>query len=159
VPIAEEDNVGTLHVKLSTAGSKLLSETLPLLLEGRLTPKSQNNEEATFAANIKREQEKINWTKTGEEIYNHIRGLNPWPVAFTTLNGQVLKIWRAQKITGQKRENPGTILNIESDGFTVSTGNETAIKIIELQPSGKTKMMSEQFLRGSKILIGTKLGE
>ncbi|MEH7502381.1 methionyl-tRNA formyltransferase [Neobacillus drentensis] len=159
VPIAEEDNVGTLHVKLSTAGSKLLSETLPLLLEGRLTPKSQKIEEATFAANIKREQEKINWTKTGEEIYNHIRGLNPWPVAFTTLNGQVLKIWRAQKVTGQKRENPGTILNIESDGFTVSTGNETAIKIIELQPSGKTKMMSEQFLRGSKILIGTKLGE
>src|SRR3954466_8720221 len=67
VPITEDDNVGTLHVKLSTAGSKLLSETLPLLLEGRLTPKPQNNEEATFAANIKREQEKIIWTKTGEE--------------------------------------------------------------------------------------------
>jgi methionyl-tRNA formyltransferase len=159
VPITEDDNVGTLHVKLSTAGSKLLSETLPLLLEGRLTPKPQNNEEATFAANIKREQEKIIWTKTGEEIYNQIRGLNPWPVAFTTINGQVLKIWRAEKVTGPKRELPGTILNIESDGFTVCTGNETAIKVIELQPSGKTKMMSEQFLRGSKISIGTKLGE
>ncbi|MEY2191279.1 methionyl-tRNA formyltransferase [Neobacillus sp. BF23-41] len=159
VPIAEEDNVGTLHIKLSTAGAKLLAETLPLLLEGRLTPKPQNNEEATFAANIKREQEKINWTKTGEEIFNHIRALNPWPVAFTTLNGQVLKIWRAEKVSGQKMEVPGTIINIESDGFSVSTGNETSIKIIELQPSGKTKMMSEQFLRGSKISIGTKLGE
>jgi methionyl-tRNA formyltransferase len=159
VPIAEEDNVGTLHIKLSTAGAKLLAETLPLLLEGRLTPKPQNNEEATFAANIKREQEKINWTKTGEEIFNHIRALNPWPVAFTTLNGQVLKIWRAEKVSGQNVEVPGTIINIESDGFSVSTGNETAIKIIELQPSGKTKMMSEQFLRGSKISIGTKLGE
>ncbi|MFP5109112.1 methionyl-tRNA formyltransferase [Neobacillus sp. C211] len=159
VPIAEEDNVGTLHIKLSTAGAKLLAETLPLLLEGRLTPKPQNNEEATFAANIKREQEKINWTKSGEEIFNHIRALNPWPVAFTTLNGQVLKIWRAEKVSGQNVEVPGTIINIESDGFSVSTGNETAIKIIELQPSGKTKMMSEQFLRGSKISIGTKLGE
>jgi methionyl-tRNA formyltransferase len=159
VPIAEEDNVGTLHIKLSTAGAKLLAETLPLLLEGRLTPKPQNNEEATFAANIKREQEKINWTKTGEEIFNHIRALNPWPVAFTTVNGQVLKIWRSEKVSGQKMEVPGTIINIESDGFSVSTGNETAIKIIELQPSGKTKMMSEQFLRGSKISIGTKLGE
>ncbi|MBT2699977.1 methionyl-tRNA formyltransferase [Bacillus sp. ISL-40] len=159
VPIAEEDNVGTLHIKLSTAGAKLLAETLPLLLEGRLTPKPQNNEEATFAANIKREQEKINWTKTGEEIFNHIRALNPWPVAFTTVNGQVLKIWRAEKVSGQKMEVPGTIINIESDGFSVSAGNETAIKIIELQPSGKTKMMSEQFLRGSKISIGTKLGE
>lgn len=159
VPIAEEDNVGTLHIKLSTAGAKLLAETLPLLLEGRLTPKPQNNEEATFAANIKREQEKINWTKTGEEIFNHIRALNPWPVAFTTVNGQVLKIWRSEKVSGQKIEVPGTIINIESDGFSVSTGNKTAIKIIELQPSGKTKMMSEQFLRGSKISIGTKLGE
>ncbi|WML27525.1 methionyl-tRNA formyltransferase [Neobacillus sp. OS1-33] len=159
VPIAEEDNVGTLHIKLSTAGAKLLSETLPLLLDGRLTPKPQNNEEATFAANIKREQEKIIWSRTGEEIYNHIRGLNPWPVAFTTLNGQVIKIWRAEKLTGQKSVTPGTILTIEPDGFSVSTGNETAIKIIELQPSGKTKMMSEQFLRGSKISIGTKLGE
>ncbi|MDR7236235.1 methionyl-tRNA formyltransferase [Neobacillus drentensis] len=159
VPIAEEDNVGTLHIKLSTAGAKLLSETLPLLLDGRLTPKPQNNEAATFAANIKREQEKVIWTKTGEEIYNHIRGLNPWPVAFTTLNGQVIKIWRAEKVTGQKSDAPGTILTIESDGFSVSTGNETAIKITELQPSGKTKMMSEQFLRGSKISIGTKLGE
>ena len=161
VPITEEDNVGTLHEKLSAAGSKLLSETLPLLIEGSLTPKPQNNAEATFAANIKREQEKIIWSKSGEEIYNHIRGLNPWPVAFTSMDGQVLKIWRAEKVTDLMKQEPGTILKIESDGFTVSTGNETAIKIIELQPSGKTKMMSEQFLRGagSKISIGSKLGE
>ncbi|MBV7503784.1 methionyl-tRNA formyltransferase [Bacillus sp. sid0103] len=159
VPITEEDNVGTLFGKLSIAGAKLLSETLPLLLEGRLTPKPQNDADATFASNIKREQEKINWTKTGEEIYNHIRGLNPWPVAFTSLNGQVVKIWRANKVEALMGEVPGTVLKVESDGFTVSTGNETAIKIIELQPSGKSKMMSEQFLRGSKISVGTKLGE
>jgi methionyl-tRNA formyltransferase len=159
VPITEEDNVGTLHVKLSASGAKLLSETLPLLLEGKLTSKPQNNAEATFASNIKREQEKIVWTKTGEDIYNHIRGLNPWPVAFTTLNGQVIKVWRAERVSGLTGDVPGTIVKIDSDGFMVSTGNETAIKIIELQPSGKTKMMCEQFLRGSKIPLGTKLGE
>lgn len=160
VPISENDNVGTLFEKLSTAGAELLSETLPLLLAGRLTPKPQNEEEATFATNIKREQEKIDWEKAGEEIYNHIRGLNPWPVAFTTMEGQVLKIWQSEKVAGLKGK-PGTILKIESDGFTVGTGNETAIKIIELQPSGKTKMQSEQFLRGagSKITLGSKLGE
>ncbi|CAH2713311.1 Methionyl-tRNA formyltransferase [Neobacillus rhizosphaerae] len=161
VPITEEDNVGTLHEKLSAAGSKLLAETLPLLLEGKLTPKPQNNSEATFAANIKREQEKIDWSKTGEAIYNHIRGLNPWPVAFTTMDGQVIKIWSAEKVSGLMSQEPGTILKIESDGFIVSTGNETAIKIIELQPSGKTKMKCEQFLRGasSKILLSSRLGE
>lgn len=161
VPITEEDNVGTLHEKLSAAGSRLLSETLPQLLDGKLTPIPQNNAEATFASNIKREQEKIIWTKTGEEIYNHIRGLNPWPVAFTSMEGQVLKIWRAEKITGLKSGEPGTIVKIEADGITISTGNETSIKIIELQPSGKTKMLSEQFLRGagSKISLGSRLGE
>src|SRR4051812_6111691 len=159
VPISEEDNVGTLFEKLSTAGAELLSETLPLLLAGRLTPKPQNEAEATFATNIKREQEKINWEKTGEEIYNHIRGLNPWPVAFTTLEGQVVKIWRAMKEAGQSGEVPGTVLKVDTDSFTVSTGNDTAIKIIELQPSGKSKMLCEQFLRGSKISVGTRLGE
>jgi len=161
LPITEDDNVGTLHEKLSAAGSKLLSETLPLLLAGRLTPKPQNEAEATFASNIKREQEKIIWEKTGEEIYNHVRGLNPWPVAFTTMEGQVIKIWRTEKTSDLKRQEPGTIIKIDSDGFTVSTGNETAIKIIELQPSGKTKMPCEQFLRGagSKISLGSKLGE
>ncbi|MDQ1146758.1 methionyl-tRNA formyltransferase [Bacillus sp. SORGH_AS 510] len=161
VSITEEDNVGTLHDKLSAAGSKLLSETLPLLLAGKLTPQPQNEELATFAANIKREQEKIDWSKTGEQIYNHIRGLNPWPVAFTTMDSQILKIWRSQKVTETNNHEPGTIVKIESDGFVVSTGNETAIKIIELQPSGKTKMMTEQFLRGagSKISVGSKLGE
>ncbi|MEH7094660.1 methionyl-tRNA formyltransferase [Neobacillus vireti] len=160
VPISDEDNVGTLFEKLSEAGAELLSETLPLLLAGRLTPKPQNEAEATFATNIKREQEKIDWEKTGEEIYNHIRGLNPWPVAFTTMEGQVLKIWQSEKVTGLTSE-PGKILKIESDGFTVGTGNNTAIKIIELQPSGKTKMLGEQFLRGagSKITLGSKLGD
>jgi methionyl-tRNA formyltransferase len=161
VPITEEDNVGTLHDKLSKAGADLLSETLPLLLEGKINSIPQNNDEATFAYNIKREQEKIDWSKSGEEIYNHIRGLNPWPVAFTTIDGQTLKIWRAEKVFGLKSEVPGTILRNELEGITVSSGDETAIRITELQPSGKKKMKSDEFFRGSgsKILVGSRLGE
>ncbi len=161
VEITEDDNVGTLHSKLSDTGAVLLSETLPKLLAGEVTPIPQNNDEATFAYNIKRDQEKINWSKTGEEIYNHIRGLNPWPVAFTTLDGQTVKVWRAEKVPGAKSELTGIIIKNESDGITVSTGDETAIKIKELQPSGKTKMTSEEFYRGagSKILVGSRLGE
>lgn len=161
VEITEEDNVGSLHNKLSEEGAALLSETLPKLLAGNLKPVPQNNDEATFAYNIKRDQEKIDWSKTGEEIYNHIRGLNPWPVAFTTLDGQTLKLWRTEKVKGVKSEVPGTILKNDPDGITVSTGNETAIKIKELQPAGKTKMTSEEFYRGagSKIVVGSRLGE
>lgn len=161
VPIAETDTVGTLHDKLSIAGAKLLSETLPELLNGKIQPIKQNDDEATFAPNIKREQEKIDWTKTGNEIYNHIRGLNPWPVAYTTVEGSVWKIWWAEKVKGSSHELPGTIIKIESDGITVATGDDTAIKITELQPSGKKKMKSSQFLLGasSQISVGIRLGE
>jgi methionyl-tRNA formyltransferase len=161
VPITEDDNVGTLHEKLSVAGADLLSETLPRLLEGQITPIPQNNDEATFAYNIKREQEKIDWSKSGEEIYNHVRGLNPWPVAFTLLDGQVLKVWKTEKVTGITGKDPGTILKSEMDGIIVCTGNETAIRITEMQPAGKTRMQSDVFFRGagSKLIIGSKLGE
>ncbi|WHY63474.1 methionyl-tRNA formyltransferase [Cytobacillus firmus] len=161
VPITETDTVGTLHDKLSEAGSKLLSETLPKLLNGELNPIKQNEEEATFAYNIKREQEKIDWSKSGEEIYNHIRGLNPWPVAYTTFDGKVVKIWNSKKVKHAKSEEPGTIIRLEEDGIVVASGNDTAVKITELQPSGKKKMPAEQFLRGagSNLTAGGRLGD
>jgi methionyl-tRNA formyltransferase len=159
VPIDERDTVGTLHDKLSEAGARLLSETLPKLLNGEITPIQQKDEEATFAFNIKREDERIDWNRSGEDIYNHIRGLNPWPVAFTTLHGETLKIWWGEKVPANQTAEPGTIIEIEKDGLVVATSNETAIKITELQPAGKKKMTTEQFLRGTKEqLKGTKLG-
>ncbi|HDX9576951.1 TPA: methionyl-tRNA formyltransferase [Bacillus pseudomycoides] len=159
VEITERETTGSLFDKLSVAGAHLLSETVPLLIQGKLKPIKQNEEEATFAYNIKREQEKIDWKKTGEEIYNHIRGLNPWPVAYTTLAGQVVKVWWGEKISVTEKAEAGTVVAIEEDGFVVATGNETAIKITELQPSGKKLMDCSQFLRGTKPEIGTMLGE
>ena len=161
VPILEDDNVGTMHDKLSEAGAKLLSETIPKLLKNELTPIVQDEEKATFASNIQREQEKVDWTQSGEVIYNHIRGLNPWPVAYTLLKGTVLKIWQSKKIPNENKAAPGTVVNIEDDGIVIATGNETAIKITELQPSGKKRMSAEQYLRGaaSDLTTGTILGE
>ncbi|MBT2756065.1 methionyl-tRNA formyltransferase [Mesobacillus foraminis] len=161
VPITETDNVGTLHDKLSTAGARLLSETVPKLLNGEITPVKQNDEEATFAWNIKREQEKIDWTKPGIDIYNHIRGMNPWPVAYSTLEGSVVKIWNSSKVGHTETGKPGEILSIEEDGFIVASGDQTAIKITELQPAGKKRMDAGQFLRGAgaHIQTGMKLGE
>lgn len=158
VSIDERDTVGTLHDKLSAAGAKLLSETLPKLLKGEIIPIKQNDEEATFASNIKHEQEKIDWNKSGEEIYNQIRGLNPWPVAFTMLEGKTVKIWWGEKVPLSVKDIPGKIVSIEKDGFVVATGNTTAIKITELQPAGKKRMTAEQFLRGNHQLQGKVLG-
>lgn len=160
IDITEEDNVGTLFEKLSKVGCELLIDTLPKLLANELTAIPQAEEKATFAPNIKREQEKINWTKSGEEIYNQIRGLNPWPVAFTVWNELPLKVWEAAKVSAPKQAAPGTVLELQKDGIVIATGNETAIKMIEIQPSGKKKMPAAQFLQGKvSMSIGEKIGD
>lgn len=159
VPIEERDNTGSLHDKLSVSGSELLKETLPKLLNGEISPVKQNDSEATFAPNIKREQEKIDWTKSGEEIYNHIRGLHPWPVAFTHYEGKVMKIWWGEKIESTSDANPGTVLYTDSDGPVVATGNSTAIKLTDIQPAGKKRMTSAQYLQGRTFEKNERFGE
>ncbi|KPL61180.1 methionyl-tRNA formyltransferase [Rossellomorea vietnamensis] len=160
VEIDERDHVGTLHDKLSAAGATLLIDTIPPLLAGEISPVKQDDSEATFARNIKREQEKIDWTKDGEEIYNHIRGLHPWPVAYTTLDGSVMKVWWGEKVSVPP-SSPGKIIGIEEDGFVVATGNSTGIKITDLQPSGKKRMSAKDYLRGAgtHLKAGMMLGE
>ncbi|WP_100373254.1 methionyl-tRNA formyltransferase [Bacillus sp. FJAT-45037] len=161
VPILESDHVGSMHDKLSEAGAKLLSETIPPLIAGEITPKVQDESKVTFAKNITREMEKIDWSKTGEELYNQVRGLRPWPVAFTTLEGKPLKIWWAQKESVTKVSDAGVIMSIEEDSFVVATGNQTALRLTEVQPSGKKRMSAEQYLRGagSHLEVGMKVGE
>ena len=160
VAIEERDHVGTLHDKLSVAGAKLLIDTIPPLLKGEISPIKQDDSKATFARNIKREQERIDWTKDGQDIYNHIRGLHPWPVAYTTLDGSVMKIWWGEK-ENVTPSSPGEILTIEEDGFIVSTGNSIGIKITDVQPSGKKRMSAKDYLRGagSHLKAGMMLGE
>ncbi|REJ22255.1 methionyl-tRNA formyltransferase [Caldibacillus debilis] len=163
VEIGERDHVGILHDKLSEKGAELLLSTLPKLLKGEITPVPQEEEKATYAYNIKREEERIDWSKGGEEVYNRIRGLHPWPVAYTTLGGKPLKIWWGEKVSFPAREKtePGTVVAVEKDGFIVATGDEVFIKVTEIQPAGKKRMPAEQFLRGHKqeLAAGTKLGD
>jgi methionyl-tRNA formyltransferase len=159
VPIGEKDDVGTMHDKLSAAGAELLSETLPQLVEGKINAAKQDESKATFAANITRDNEKIDWNKGGAAIYNQIRGLRPWPVAYTTENGRVLKIWNGEKVESFGRGEPGTVAKMKENSFIVHTGDETAINVTELQPAGKKRMSAEQFLQGTNLKEGTKLGD
>ncbi|MET3698035.1 methionyl-tRNA formyltransferase [Bacillus oleivorans] len=161
VPILETDHVGTLHDKLSEAGANLLAETIPSIINRTAEVTPQDHTKATFAPNIKREQEEIDWSRSGEDIYNHIRGLYPWPVAFTIFHGEVWKIWWGEKVHNlESNDHSGTILAIEANGIVVKTGNETAIRITELQVSGKKRMSASEFLRGiaDKLAIGMRLG-
>lgn len=159
VPIEEEDTVGLLHNKLSHAGAKLLSETIPALIAGEIEPIKQNEEHVTFAPNIQRDQELIDWSKPGEAIYNQIRGLHPWPVAFTYYEQNPFKVWWGVKVPFQQEAKPGTIISIEEDGFLVATGDTIAIKITDCQPAGSKRMSASQFMTGKKLVIGEKIGE
>ncbi|MDQ0350571.1 methionyl-tRNA formyltransferase [Alkalibacillus filiformis] len=162
VKIEEDDHVGTLHDKLSEVGANLLVDTLPKLFAGKIEAEEQNHDEATFAYNIKREQERIDWNNSQQEIYNHIRGLHPWPVAFTTYQGQTVKLWWGEKVNQTIDQTPGTIVTIDEQvGILVATGDQKLINITELQPAGKKRMKTVDFLRGSKdyFEVGEKLGD
>lgn len=162
VEVRDKDHVGTLHDKLSSAGSDLLIETLPDVFADKITPKKQDEASATFASNIKREQEKIDWNRPAAEIYNQIRGLHPWPVAFTTYEGKVMKIWWGEEVSETKSTSPsGEIIAKDSESFTVQCGEQTSLKIKEIQPAGKKRMQVKDYLQASqdRIQIGVILGE
>ncbi|MFE5319673.1 methionyl-tRNA formyltransferase [Paenibacillus sp. NPDC056579] len=158
LPIEDTDTTGTLFDKLSIAGARLLTETLPDLIAGRIQAVPQNDDEAVYSPNISREQELIDWTKPALTIWNQVRGLNPRPGAYTLWNGDVLKIWGCRKpeTTGEAGV-PGTVVELSEAGVEVATGSGT-LTIIELQPAGKKAMDAAQFIRGGQIAAGTVLG-
>ena len=160
VPIEEDDHVGTMFGKLGIAGAKLLVDTLPNLLAQNITPKKQDGSLATFAWNIKREQERVQWEKTAPKVYDQVRGLHPWPVAFTLLpDGTAVKIWWGKPATGIYTEAPGTIVSLGKEGIGVACGGQTGFLITDLQVSGKKRMEVAALLNGGHPFeIGMKLG-
>ncbi|MCQ2008909.1 MAG: methionyl-tRNA formyltransferase [Sporolactobacillus sp.] len=158
VPIEDQDTFGTLHDKLSAAGSTLLMETLPKLAAGSLKPQKQDENKVTFAPSIQHEDEEIVWEKSAPAVRNLIRGLNPFPGAFTRLGGSVFKIFAAELTDLRSAEKPGTVIRCDSDGLFVATGDGQAVQIVECQPAGKKRMKTADFLRGTRVETGTILG-
>ncbi|PIC81439.1 methionyl-tRNA formyltransferase [Sporosarcina sp. P18a] len=150
-PIDETDDTGTMFAKLSVAGTTLLKETLPSIIEGTNERIVQDETQVTFARNISREQERIDWTNSARCIYNQVRGLHPWPVAYTKFAGDQVKIWWTQLEEQVSDAQPGEIIGLEKDRIIVQTG-EGALAITDLQPAGKKRMTATVFLNG----IGSK---
>ena len=157
IKIEETDNVGTIHDKLSILGRDLLKETLPNIFSGNITRTKQDESKVTFAYNIKREEEKIDFNKTKEEVFNQIRGMYPFPVAYTTLNNEIIKIC-SSRIGTNKKGTPGEIINVYKDGFGVSCSDGEII-ITRIKPSGKKEMNASDFINGRRKenLLGEKL--
>ncbi len=141
-----KDNVGTLHDKLSDIGAKLLIDTLPSIFNETNKRIKQNDEDATFAYNISREEEKIDFNKTSIEVYNQIRGLYPFPTAYATLNNNIIKICESDLIDDISGK-VGEITEINKMGIIVKC-KDKSILIKRLKPSGKKEMNSIDFANG-----------
>ncbi len=148
VIIENTDNVGTLHDKLSIVGAKLLIKTMPSIFNKTNQSIKQNDIEATYAYNIKPRDEKIDWTKDNESIYNQVRGLNPWPGAYTLIDEKRIKIYECEMINDPSKAQPGEIIELLKDGLVVSTGHK-CIKLIKVQLAGKKVQLMEELLNGN----------
>lgn len=148
IPIEKSDDVGTMFDKLSLLGKDLLLETLPKYIVGEIIPIPQNEEEVSFSPNITREQEEISWEKTAMEIHNQIRGMYPWPGAFTMVEGGRLKIYRSSVMEEKTDKEIGTIIDRTKKDLHIACGNGTVLAIEVLQPAGKGKLMVQDFLNG-----------
>lgn len=149
LPIEKEDTVGILFEKLSLLGRDLLMDTLPDLFRGDITPEKQDESDVTYAPMIKPQEERIDWTESAETISNKIRGMNPFPGAYTLLSGQRFKLWKAEPLERENDETPGTIVVLNKNECIVACGNRTALSLQEVQPFGKPKMPIKDFLSGA----------
>ncbi len=159
VPLEPDETGGSLFDKLSRAGAELLIRTLPALEQGTLTPEKQPLESPTaYARMIRKEDGRIDWNLEAEAIERRIRGLNPWPSAYTELTGKILKIWRAEVLPKESGQTPGTVTEAGKGGFCVQTG-KGVLRLLEVQLEGKKRMDAQAFLRGFHAVPGMKLEE
>ena len=156
VSISAKMNTGELHDTLMNIGAKTLLQTIKQIAEGSVVRNKQNDAEASYAPLLTKELERINWLLPAQEIYNLVRGLNPWPVAFLIFKGKKLKIWQTKVIDNVTIGEIGTVLSLTETGFTVQTG-KGILEILELQPESKRKMTAKDFVCGNQIAINDKL--
>ncbi len=175
VDIEFTDTTGIVYEKVTQAGAQLLIETLPDLVTGKLTPVKQNQAMATFAYNIRRQDEAIDWNKDAFAIYNQIRGLSPWPGAYTTVHGQILKVLSSEIYdaseqteigtedvqtesaqTGIQDAQAGEIVGFTRKGPVILTGNGQIV-LTQVQPAGKKMISGVDYVNSGKIRIGDLL--
>ena len=158
VPLSEDETGGSLFDKLSEVGASLLVETIPSIVDGTAVYTKQPEESPTpYAAMISKKMGLMDFSKSAEELERLVRGLNPWPSAYTFLNGKTLKVWKcAVENTKGEETVPGTIIGVDKSGIHVACGKDALI-LKEVQLEGKKRMETDAFLRGYQVTEGTML--
>ncbi len=154
--IEPTDTGATLRDRLSVMGADLLIETLEGLEAGTIKREKQKDEDSTYVKMLTKSLGEIDFTKSAVEIERLVRGLNPWPSAYTSLHGKTLKIWSAKVLSGDEKGKPGEVVEVTKKSLVVQTG-EGRLSLLELQLEGKKRMEVDVFLRGYEVAEGTML--
>jgi methionyl-tRNA formyltransferase len=155
-PIDPDEDTSSLHDRLSLLGAELLAETVDRLVAGGLVPEKQDDALTCYAPMLKKEDGLIDWSKDAAGIKNLVRGMTPWPGAYSRIDDKLLKVFRVQTAAGSGE--PGEILSAGRDGIEVACG-QGSILIHELQLEGKKRLPAAEFLAGCKLLPGSSLGK
>jgi methionyl-tRNA formyltransferase len=155
-PIDPDEDTTSLHDRLSLMGAEALHETLELLSQGKLQPEKQDDALSCYAPMLKKEDGRIDWTRDARTIRNLVRGMTPWPGAFTYLDGKLIKVYQAR--TGEGEGTPGTVLDAGRDDIEVACGGGSLF-LDELQLEGKKRLPVRDFLAGCRISPGTVFGK
>jgi methionyl-tRNA formyltransferase len=143
--------------RLAEIGAELLSETLARLHD--LTPRPQHDVDATFAPVLEKEDGLIDWSQSAFEIERRIRGFQPWPNAYTSFNSKGLTMWSAEpSATTNASAAPGEIIAVHRDELVVSCGDQTALRLIEVQPESRKRITVREFISGARLKVGDRFG-
>jgi len=159
VPIEPDDTAGTLFAKLSEAGAGLLVRTLPGIIAGTARAVPQNDAEATYAPNLTREDERLDWSRGAKQLYDQVRGLLPFAGGYTLLNGEVFKVWQCRPADGPgggADARPGTIR--AAGGRLFVAAGDGWLELLQVQPAGKKAMPAAEWLKGMRLPPGAAFG-
>jgi len=156
--IGENEDAVALGERLSHMGASLLVETLSGLQSEAIVPRKQDNSVATYAPILKKQDGRIDWNATAQEIHNRIRGMQPWPGAHSTFRGQLFQIWLSHKVDSGSGALPGRLL-FNRDGLFAGCGDGRLLKLIEVQQEGRKRMSAEDFARGQRVSETDRLGD
>jgi methionyl-tRNA formyltransferase len=156
--IGADETAPGLAVRLAEAGAPLMAETLRKLERGEIVPAAQDNSQATHAPPLKKEEGRIEWGAPAAQIYNRIRGLQPWPGAFTTFRGKTCQIWGKPLQSVAAGDMPGVILPTQEDGLLVICGGPSVLRVDHVQLEGRKRVTGSEFANGARIAPGEKFG-
>jgi methionyl-tRNA formyltransferase len=152
LPIGPEETAGELHDRLASLGRETMEETLRQLCAGALQREVQDDAQSTYASMMKKEDGRIDWSRSALEIHNHVRGLDPWPGAYTTINGELLKLAETRPETAEG-DKPGSVIAADKHGVCVACGSGS-LRIQQLQLAGRKRLAAADFLRGCPLEAG-----